>query len=203
MQDASNQSEPAMKFSRLFLEGYYGLPCPDPSWPSLQHVECEHGASKLVVWLCTVMAPRPGGYVDAGEVCLVHEAELLHEDDVAKVRRAVAMANLAWQQVHQHAELQKRCEASLEAVKRQVQDMVLKLHAKHAEGGMSELTMCKKVQATQDWRAFKVMDIHDQMAGKLATVQEAIHAALMPLFSAWAIIDGNLENRLHGSAENA
>ena len=198
---APKEHEPAMAFSRLFVEGYFGLPCPDPSWPSLEHVSTEHGSSKIVIWLSTVMVPSAGGYVDPNEISLIHEADLLHDGDAEKLRRAVAMANLAWQQVHQQAELQKRCDASLEAVNRQAGDMVLKLSAKHREGGMNELTMCKKIQATQNWRASKVVDIHDQLAGKDYAVREAINAALMPMFSAWAMVDAALEQRLRGSGD--
>ena len=183
-----------MGVARLILEGYFGLPCPDAAWPSLKHVEVEHGAKNLVIWLQTSMLPGDDGFLDAQEVCSLHEDDV-NAAEMCRLRMCISLTNLAWQQVHQYTDLRSRCEACLAGIQRQAEDMLSKLGRQMQIGEITLSSLDRKMKVTQQWREQKERDVRDQLAGKASSVREAIHCALMPIFSTWKMIDANVQQQ--------
>ena len=198
MDSAPEHDDPAFSCLRLLSEGYFCMPPDQEDWPSLEQVEDLQAVRGFLTWLSSILVLEDG-FVNVEKVLSIHSKDI-PATEVKQLAHSLACVNLAWLQVHQYTELEQRCVQTQQAIMRQAEEMTQKLSGLMQRSMLSEDALHRKMQATENWRTAKLQDVADQLAGKSASVRDAIQASFLPTLSIWKHIHASAQQHLHMAA---
>ncbi|CAE7303601.1 Kcnh2 [Symbiodinium sp. CCMP2592] len=174
--------DPSTSVRRLIFEGYYGMPCQDKQWPSLEEVIRVKDAAAMMSWMQDALPRHPKQGVVLMDDC---RSDLLL--DPKGLPWNLQLINAAWNEVGLFELLKDKSKTMTEAVHNQSEHMIHKLRQQLDSGDLTEDQLHRRATATEQWRAKKIAEIQSHLDRKEMAALVAIDKAVVCFEGLWGL----------------